>query len=85
MLIPSYKRRVVTLKIARGIHWIVFFCRQIDVQFLRPKDGTTRLRFTKDFGLFGLQNKTKNMRCDQNKKDSIYLISFPVINKKLLK
>jgi hypothetical protein len=46
-----------------------------------PKLG----RFTTDKRLFGLQNYTKNMRCDQNKNNSIYLISFPLIYEKLLK
>jgi len=29
-------------------------------------------RFTTDFGLFGLNNYTKNMRCCQNKNNFIY-------------
>jgi hypothetical protein len=39
MLVPSSKRRLAPLGTSRDIHMIMFFGRQIDVQFLRPKDG----------------------------------------------
>jgi hypothetical protein len=34
---------------------------------------------------YGYYKLNKNMRCDQNKNNFIYLINSPVINEKLLK
>jgi len=39
MLVPSSKGRLALLGPTRDIHRIIFFGRQIDVQFLRSKDG----------------------------------------------
>jgi hypothetical protein len=39
-------------------------------------------RFTTDFGLFGLKNYTKNMRCCQNKNNFIYFEIWIELNLK---